>query len=462
MLLVTSVAVVVLTGIAYLLYEQRTFERAAKLQLGILGEMIASNSTAALAFENAEDAEQVLAALQADVHITTAVLYDATGAVFARYPADLPATAYPAHVGPPGPHAVADGWAVFHPVMRQGKRLGTLYLRTDRAAMYERLRLSAGFFAGVIVVTVIVVFVFADTLQRQVSRPILALAATARRIALDRDYVTRAEKYGADEIGVLTDAFNEMVDRLAVLHRELEARVQSRTAALQEANRELEAFSYSVSHDLRAPLRHIGGFATMLEKHAGPTLDEKGRRYVTVILQSTARMGQLIDDLLDFSRHGRAELRTDNVPLDGLVEAVRAGLQSETDGRVVEWQIAPLPAVRGDPALLRQVFLNLLGNAVKYTRRREVARIEIGVQARTAEESVVFVRDNGAGFDMRYVDKLFGVFQRLHHENEFEGTGVGLATVRRIVQRHGGRVWAEGSLDEGATFFVALPNARET
>ena len=228
---------------------------------------------------------------------------------------------------------------------------------------------------------------------------------------------------------------------------------------LRALNEELEAFSYSVSHDLRAPLRHIAGFADMLTQHAAAALDEKGRRYLSTIIDSAGRMGRLIDDLLAFSRMGRAEMRQQKVSLQELVAGVRQGLKEEAAGRSIEWRVGPLPEVRGDASMLRQVFSNLLGNALKYSRHSPEARIEIGSRMDGADQVEIHVRDNGAGFDMKYAPKLFGVFQRLHSASEFEGTGVGLALVRRIVQRHGGRTWAEGAIGKGATFFFTLPHS---
>ena len=240
--------------------------------------------------------------------------------------------------------------------------------------------------------------------------------------------------------------------------------IKSVLARLRSANDELESFSYSVSHDLRAPLRHIEGFAGMLTEHAAATLDEKGRRYLTVIADSARRMGVLIDDLLTFARIGRAELRRLPVRLDELVQDVRQSLAGEINGRRIEWDLQALPVVQGDPNLLRQVFANLIGNAVKYTGRQPAARISIApaVDPEAPDAMAVAVRDNGAGFDMKYAHKLFGVFQRLHSASEFEGTGVGLANVRRIIQRHGGRTWAEGEPGKGAVFYFSLPRESTT
>ena len=247
-------------------------------------------------------------------------------------------------------------------------------------------------------------------------------------------------------------------DETKRLNAELELRVVERTAQLQAANEELGAFSYSVSHDLRAPLRHVQGFVKLLEIEAGPALGGKSLEYLTTISQAAKRMGNLIDDLLAFSRIGRAEMQTTEVNLDELVRETLADFQAETQARNIALDIHPLPAVQADRALLRQVLVNLISNAVKFTGTRAEARIEIGSVPGGTGETVIFVRDNGAGFDPQYTDKLFGVFQRLHSQDEFAGTGIGLANVQRIIHRHGGRVWAEGVLDGGATFYFSIPN----
>jgi light-regulated signal transduction histidine kinase (bacteriophytochrome) len=228
-------------------------------------------------------------------------------------------------------------------------------------------------------------------------------------------------------------------------------------AELERSNKELESFSYSVSHDLRAPFRHIVGFAELLRESAG-SLDETQRRYVDTIIESAFSAGRLVDDLLSFSQMGRASLLPIQIDMARLVQDVRRTIEPETNGRAIEWRIGDLGRAYGDPVMLRLVLQNLLSNAVKYTRSRQPAVIELGLDKRPGE-NVYFVRDNGVGFDMNYVGKLFGVFQRLHRVDEFEGTGIGLANVRRIVERHGGRTWAEGALDAGATFYFSLPTA---
>lgn len=242
--------------------------------------------------------------------------------------------------------------------------------------------------------------------------------------------------------------------------RRVAGELQRRGELLQAANKELEAFSYSVSHDLRAPLRHIDGYAALLSKTAGEALNDKARRYLETISASAKQMGQLIDDLLVFSRMGRQEMLHSTVNLNQLAKTVIHDLRLDLQDKTISWTIGSLPDVPGDPAMLRQVFMNLLTNAVKFTATRPNPRIEIGATRDSAGEVTVYVRDNGVGFDMQYVNKLFGVFQRLHRNDEFEGTGIGLANVRRIIHRHGGRTWAEGALDQGATFYFTLPMKR--
>ncbi len=245
-------------------------------------------------------------------------------------------------------------------------------------------------------------------------------------------------------------------DEIKGLNREL----AKRAADLEAANKEMESFAYSVSHDLRAPLRHIAGYAELLQKQASSLLDDKSRRYMEMIRESSKRMGALIDDLLGYSRIGRAETKLSAVDLEQLVGEVVAELRQETKGREIAWKIGPLPVCTGDRSMLKLVFVNLLSNAIKFTRKRPRAEIEIGCTDGREDLAELFVRDNGAGFDMKYVDKLFGVFQRLHLAEEFEGTGIGLATVQRILHRHGGEIRAEGAVDQGATFYFSVPRAR--
>jgi len=235
-----------------------------------------------------------------------------------------------------------------------------------------------------------------------------------------------------------------------------------RSAEVEATNKELEAFAYSISHDLRAPLRHMAGYTELLQRKAAANLDEKSNRFIAMILDSAKKMGNLIDDLLAFSRIGRAETQKSQVNLTQLVKDVLNEVRPEIEGRDITWKIGDLPEVYGDRSMLRVALVNLLSNAVKFTRTRQRAEIEIGATLENGSDPVVFVKDNGVGFDMQYANKLFGVFQRLHSSDVFEGTGIGLATVQRIMHRHGGRVWAQSAPDQGATFYFSAPRSRGT
>jgi len=586
-------AALLFTCAAFATYEFFSFRRSTVENLAMLGSVIAANSTASLAFDNPADATEILSALRAEKHVTAAVIYTDGGRVFATYPSALDRRAIPRPVLESKDQVTPASVSTFRPIVASGHRLGTLYLEADLGAITERFRLLGTIAVAAIFGALVVAYVLSRKLQRQVSGPVVALAETARVISEQRDFSVRAVRFGDDELGRLTDAFNDMLGQLQerqralrdsearlravlnsalsavvltddlgrildwnaraekmfergrgevlgadlatilrpeqdadgsrsgmkrygaeansstakwpqemtalrrdgtefpvevainpivaggtinfcsfitditqrkqsereiqTLNQQLAERIRQQVEKLENANKELESFSYSVSHDLRAPLRHIDGFTSMLTAHLGKQVDEKGKRYLSVINESARRMGRLIDDLLSFSRHGRVELKRTNVKLGDLVEEVRYQLQNEIAGRNIQWNIEPLPEVYGDVSMLRQVLANLLGNAVKYTRNRGEAVITIGSTPSPGREVIIFVRDNGAGFDPKYAGRLFGVFQRLHAESEFEGTGVGLANVQRILHRHGGRVWAEGKVDEGATFYFALP-----
>ena len=636
-ILTTCIVVMALMSGAFVTHEILTIRRTIVRQVTTLGEIVAANSTAALAFENQDDATEILSALSAERHIVAACLYDRNGHLFSKYPASLAANAFPGGPGPTGYTFGSARLAGFQPVVQgANKQLGTLYIEFDTGTIIaEWLRVSIGVGTAVLTVVLAVAYLLSRSLEGQISRPILALAETARAISDRADYSVRATKLGDDEFGRLTDAFNKMLAQIQELNTGLERKVAVRTAELEDANvdlhrsraelnnlfeslpglyliltpelsivaasdaylkatmttrqgiigrnmfdvfpdnpddagatgasnlraslsralktgtpdvmaiqkydvrrpdgvfeehywspinspvlgsdgkvmyvihrveevtefvrkrvqpggatpdmqarmdqmeaeifkstqkvqatnrqleasnRELEAFSYSVSHDLRAPLRHVDGFAALLTKHAGKSLDERGRHLLSTISKSAKQMGRLIDDLLEFSRAGRTALRVSDVDQDAMVAAVIKEDTFERNGAPIEWRVASLARVRADAAMLRQVWANLIQNAVKYSGKAASPVIEVGSLPDTPEgEHVFFVKDNGVGFDMRYVEKLFGVFQRLHASTEFEGTGIGLANVRRIIARHGGRTWAEGAVGKGATIYFTVP-----
>jgi PAS domain S-box-containing protein len=718
-IMLTSVAVLLLTAAAFTAYDLATYRRNLTSSLSAAAAIIADRSLAAVALRDEKDARASLASLRADPRIAAAALYDGQGRLFVWYPPQAAASAFPSAPGQGGDRFENGHLILFKPLTENGARLGTLYLQSDPHLLYVRLRAYGGIALLVLLGSVLVALAISSALQRRITRPILGLAGVAKAVSQRGDYSIRAQKVSEDEIGSLTDAFNGMLARIEeqteTLHQtegmrpflaaivdssddaiigkdleskvvswnagaermfgytaaemlgqpitrlqspdrpeeearileevkrggirhyetvrlckegqpvevsltvspiknargdiigissiarditerkraerevqenrprlsgvigsamdaiisvdagqritifneaaekmfhcparealgqpldrfiparfreahrghvaefgrtgatsramghlhplaglradgeefpieasishtevggqqmytvilrditerkraeeqilrlnaELEQRVEERTAELSAANKELESFTYSVAHDLRAPLRHIDAFSKILEEDCAAELPPQAAHYLQNIRKSTGKMSLLVDDLLNLARIGRQELRRQPTPLSGLVDEVVADLQNETAGRTLEWRIEPLPAVECDPGLMKQVFANLLSNAVKYTRPRPVAVIEVGCRKMNGD-SAVFVRDNGVGFNMKYVDKLFGVFQRFHLAEEFEGTGVGLATVDRIVRKHGGHIWAEAAVDMGATFYFTV------
>jgi len=469
-LLLISGLVLLLTSAAFVTYEIVTFRQTIRSQLATRSRILAANSTAALAFANEADAREILGALKYDPHMVAAALYDRNGRILATYPAAPSADLIPAAPQPDGYRFEGGHLVGFTPVAQgENQRLGTLYIASDTKAVSDALRLSGVIAIVVLAIAMLAAYALAAALQGRISAPILALAETATAASTRQDYSLRAPKFGHDELGVLTGSFNQMLGRIEEQKQELqqhatrlEQRVAERTKELerralelQAANSELDAFAYSVSHDLRAPLRSIDGFSQVLLEDYGAQLDEGGRDSLQRVRAASQRMATLIDDLLKLARVTRTEMRTERVDLSGMAREIVLDIQRTAPDRQVEFAIAPGLEAQGDSRLLRVVLDNLLRNGWKYTGKQAQPRVEFTAVDENGGR-VFVVKDNGAGFDMKYADKLFGVFQRLHSITEFEGTGVGLATVRRIINRHGGRIWAEGIVDQGATFYFTL------
>lgn len=443
------------------------FSRRASLvgELSALADITGNNCQAALAFNIREDAEQVLNSLSAKPSLVAACIYDGRGKVFAAY-GDRATACQEGGQGKvrEGTYFRKDYLEVSRRISLHDAPLGNIRLADDMRGLRSSLRHSILAMSAVLLLVLAAASLLGYYLLKRVLRPVLDLTGKARTIARDGNYAVRAEAAGSDEFGLLAAAFNQMLSKIEFQSAELEedrlnlaARVAERTKELEAANRELDAFGYSVSHDLRAPLRSINGFAGVLRDDYSDKLDENGRRVLQRIAANAKKMDQLISDLLAFSHLGRQELNFAPVDMKELVAEVFGeirGLFPEKRG--IELVLADLCRVNADAALLRQVWSNLISNALKFTGEKKTAVIKIGCETE-GNEFKFYIRDNGAGFDMRYSDKLFGVFQRLHSGQEFEGNGVGLALVQRIIQRHKGRVWAEGETGKGAVFYFTLP-----
>ncbi|HUI05903.1 MAG TPA: ATP-binding protein [Verrucomicrobiae bacterium] len=612
-ILLASTVALVHACVAFVHQELGASRQALVRDLTVMADVLGRNSLAALQFDDPSAAENMLLALQAKPHLVAACLYTAAGQRFATFVRPGAQPEFPSEPGEDGYRFGPNRFTLFHSIRFDQKTMGTIYLESDLGAINDRVRSFAKIAVLVLLVSTALTMAISFWLERLISRPILALAETARAITENRDYSVRANAQGGSEIGLLTDSFNQMLaqiqaqdEALRRAHDDLDHRVQERTielraaitalraeiaerrrteeerdrffsmsldllciadltgrfnrvnpawekalgftteellarpfiefvhpddrpateaeieklrsgidtvyfenryvckngsyrqlawscpapvpgqsvvyaaarditerrlaqekiqrlneelalqaSQLQTANKELEAFCYSVSHDLRAPLRGIDGFSQALLEDYGGQLDEAGKNLLQRIRAGTQRMGQLIDDLLDLSRVSRGELRRETVNLSELASSVVDELHKRDPRRSVELRIAKDLEANGDPHLLCVALENLLGNAWKYTAKQPRATIEFGLN-RNNGHSAFFVRDDGVGFDMQYAGKLFAPFQRLHGMKEFPGTGVGLATVQRIIHRHGGRIWAEAEVNKGATFYFTL------
>src|SRR6266571_5329072 len=450
-LLLTSGVVLVLTCAAFLAYEFVTFRQTTLKNLSTLGAIIAANSTASLAFQNEGDAREILSALRAEPHVAAA-LYDKDGKLFARYPADLPVAAFPAAPDRDGYRFEHSHLVGFAPVAQASNpRLGTLYLQSDLTAVYGTLRLAGAIAALVMAVSLLVAYLLSATLQGTISRPILALAETAKSVSDRSDYSVRAPKLGGDELGLLTDAFNQMLSRIEDQDR---ARGHLITE-LEHSNRELEQFAYVASHDLQEPLRMVSSYTQLLERRYGDKLDDKAREFIGYAVDGAVRMQRLINDLLEFSRVSTRGKALQPVDVTRVLGTVRANLSVAIQDAGALVTNDALPTVMADETQLVQLLQNLIGNAIKF-RGRERPHVHVGAQA-TATEWVFAVRDNGIGIAPEYFERIFVIFQRLHARDEYPGTGIGLAVCRRILDRHGGRIWVESEPGRGSTFYFALP-----
>jgi signal transduction histidine kinase len=461
-MLVSGVALL-LACAGFFAYDQITLRETLVRTLSAQAQIIGSNSIAAIVFNDPQAASRTLAALKSSANITSAGIFTSDRRPLAQYSRE---GEYALNIPTLPEGRVEDYWfekthlVLVRQIMSEGKAIGFVYLRADLREIDKRLRRYALISISVLLLSLFAAIAVSSAFRRSVAQPIIQLADTAQKISRDKNYSTRFTPAARnDEVAVLIDSFNDMLEELHKAHAELEQRVLERTRQLTSANRELEAFSYSVSHDLRGPLEALTGFIYVFSKQYGPRLDAQGRDLIEHIRSSGKRMNELINDLLNLSRMSTQPIHKEKVDLSEMARSIVAELQRTAPERNVEFVASPKEEAEGDPHLLRVVMENLLRNAWKYTSRHARASIEFG-RTKTDGRTAYFVRDDGSGFDPRSAERLFEPFQRLHTAAEFPGDGVGLATVKRIIQRHGGEVWAQGEVEKGATFYFTLGSTR--
>jgi len=466
MVILASGGALLLACVALLSYELFAYREGMVRMLSVRSDIIGANSASALLFNDETAAAETLAALKADPHVVSAGIYTRDNRAFAIYGRSDKTRAvalrerFADH--PDGHWFESDGLILFRKIVFKGETIGTVYIQSDLEEMNARFWQYLAIISVVLLASSSVALLISSRLQGKITQPLFHLVETAQTVSRERDYSIRAVTESHDEMGLLVSAFNEMLAQIqqrdTALRKssdEMEQRVNDRTEELNAANKELEAFSYSVSHDLRAPLRSIDGFSLAMLEDCAAALDQQGREYLERIRVNSQRMAQLIDDLLNLSRVTRCDIQRNPVDLSALASAIAVELQGTSPDRQAEFVIAPSVVAEGDAHLIRVVLENLLGNAWKFTSKQVRTAIEVGAVPH-GRTKAFFVRDNGAGFDMAHAGKLFGAFQRIHAATDFEGTGIGLATVQRIIHRHGGRVWAESAVDSGATFYFTL------
>jgi signal transduction histidine kinase len=484
-IMATTMAALALACAAFITYERVMFRRTMVQDMGTLAQIIGIHSTAALVFNDPQSAEETLAALTAERSVVSAFIYDSAGAVFAQYP-----RVSGEHETPPstpskeGHRFAADHLALDHWIVLDGERVGTVSIKADLQAMHSRLQLYAGIVALVVLLSSLAAFLLSSRLQQVISDPILHLEQTARAVSREQNYSVRATKQTEDELGALIDGFNGMLEQIqardAALENakaELEKRVIERTAELEQeiaerkraeeavaqhakdlarSNAELEQFASVASHDLKEPLRMVASYTQLLARRYQGKLDADADDFIDHAVDGVNRMQRLINDLLAYARVGTNRPSFEPVRSGVVLERVLDHLRMavEETGAVVTHD--PLPAVIADEVELGQLFQNLIGNALKF-HGPAAPRVHVSAEAR-GREWLFSVRDNGIGIQSEYTDRIFLIFQRLQGRNEYPGTGIGLAICKKIIERHGGRIWVESMPGEGSTFYFTLPN----
>ncbi|HEY1803627.1 MAG TPA: ATP-binding protein, partial [Terracidiphilus sp.] len=453
----------------FVFYDLYSLREGLRAELDTEAHIIGSNCVAPLLFDDPQAAQSTLAALRESPHVLAAAIYTKDGQSFATFSrANSGSARLTARLAPgqqSGYWTFGDQQILYgRRIESEGAEVGSVYILAETTDVAYRARQFGLLSAGILIICFLVALVATTTIRKLISSPLTALAQTAVVVSREKNYAIRAESPGgSDEISMLITSFNEMLEQiqqrdyaLEESRRGLEQKVQERTAELQAANHELEAFSYSVAHDLRGPLQQITNLGFLLQSSPEISPDGDSAKLAVKVMDGARRMSTLIDDLLNLSRAASSPLHYRPIDMSHMAQSILDPLMAEKGGRDVRISVSPGAHAIADEGLILLVLENLLRNAWKYSSRRNPAKIEFGFRE-AADEIVFFVQDNGVGFNPNYADRLFRPFQRLHSHVDFPGTGVGLATVQRIIARHGGRVWAESSVDQGARFSFSLP-----
>jgi signal transduction histidine kinase len=465
-LLVSATALVLASG-SFLAYDAYSFRQNLLHSLHTEAQIIGSNSVTALLFDDHDAARSTLSALEGSPAVVSATIVGLDGKPFAEYA--RPGASTIAVTTPLNPGASEQQWKLGNQMLLgsrivfRGKTVGTVYILAETGQVWQRVRRYVLIALLVLLICLLLALLVTASLRRIIAEPIAGLAKIAQKVTREKDYSYRAPPpVTQDEVSVLVNSFNEMLGQIQTRDRallksrdELEQRVEERTVELQAANREMEAFSYSVAHDLRGPLDTLGNATFMLRHTQHPGIDASTRELLEMLPRMTERMSSLINDLLNLSRAKSVPLHLEPVDLCAMARAICEELMKEHPLQKVELDLCLRAIAIADQGLMRVMLANLLGNAWKYSAKVAKPKIEFGIR-QEGEETVFYVRDNGAGFDPAMKDRLFKPFERLHTQSEFSGTGVGLATVQRIIARHGGRIWAESAVEQGATFYFTL------
>ncbi len=468
LLIMTSTLLgVLLISSIFVFQRYQSFKQQMTNEFTAIAKIISDRSNAAVLFEDAITLSETLASLSLHEQVSLACIYNNYNALLASYTRNSNAYNCPAQPRIDSHQFSRNYFHVSEPILSNFESSGLVYIQASTQQLDEEIKASLG---SALTFSSLVIFgalLFARYVQRFISDPLIELQTIARKVTVERDFTPRAIRTNDDEIGELVDAFNTMLKTISNQNEviaehtdNLERKVEERTSELAIANRELEAFSYSVSHDLKAPLRKIDGFSRALEEDYAENLDELGLSYLSRLRANSQKMSQLITSLLQLSRVTRKELETEPFDLSELALNCLSVLREQDPLRKVDIAIQPGIQANGDQKLVEILLDNLLANAWKYSKNKDLTKIEIGV-IRTSETEAFFVKDNGCGFNMEYADQLFKPFSRLHSPDEFEGTGIGLATTFRIIERHRGSIWAESEPGQGSTFYFTLTKPNE-